>query len=386
LALQRQDMLAASRTFSRPKAGRRFELTPELARRLVSDAVQAPSGGNCQPWKWLSDADELNLFHDRERAYAPFDPDCLGGLVALGAATENLILSAHASGLQVVSYLFPSQDRPEFVARFRFTRDLDAFAERSWHDELHSMVGVRHTNRRICARRPLKPGDLDALGTAVRSISDAEVYWLLRDEQLEECGRLLGRGDRLLFLTGSLNRFLVNEIRWTQKEAEERRDGISLESLELSPTDRAGFQLCRDWATLDLVRRMGGGRGLEKVSCQALAGASAVGLITMTRKDAAAYFWGGRAVERMWLTATQRQIALHPMTTLAYMFSQLRYGGLSDLDVEARETLIELYPRYQRLFPVSDGRSEVFLFRLSYAEETSQRSLRRCLDDVLEVV
>jgi ThiF family len=383
---QREDMLAAARTLSRPKVGRRSELTPDVARRLVSDAVQAPSGGNCQPWKWLVDGDELYLFHDRARAYAPFDPDCLGGLVGLGAATENLILSAHAAGLQVVSDLFPSKDKAECVARFKFTRDLDAVAERSWHDELHSMVGVRHTNRKVCARRRLKPGDLDALSAAVRSVPDAEVSWLLRDEELDECGRLLGRGDRLLFLTRSLNRFLVNEIRWTRQEADERRDGIFLESLELSPTDRAGFQLCRDWPTLDLVRRIGGGQGLEKASCKALAGASAVGLITMPRRIVGAYFWGGRAVERMWLTAAQRRIALHPMTTLAYMFSQFRYGGLRDLEAETRETLIELYPCYKRLFPTSDVRADVFLFRLSYAEETTQRSSRRRLDDVLVVV
>jgi hypothetical protein len=81
-------------------------------------------------------------------------------------------------------------------------------------------------------------------------------------------------------LTESLNRFLVSEIRWTRQEADNTRDGICLESLELSPVDQAGFQLCRDWTTLDLVRRMGGGHGLEKASSKALAGASAVGLIT----------------------------------------------------------------------------------------------------------
>lgn len=385
-ALQLKDMLSSVSALSRPKDGGGFALAPDMARRLVSDAVQAPSGGNCQPWKWLSDTDQLYLFHDRSRAYTPFDPDCLGGLVGLGAAAENLILSAHAVGLQVVCDVFPSNEIPELVARFRFGRNPHPLAERSWRDELHSMVGVRRTNRRLCPRRPLKPGDLEALTSAVRSIPAAEVRWLLRDEDLDECGRLLGICDRLLFLTESLNRFLVNEIRWTRQEADDTRDGICLESLELSPADRAGFQLCRDWATLDLVRRIGGGHGLEKASCKALAGASAVGLITMPSRTAAAFFWGGRAVERVWLTAAQRQLALHPMTALAYMMSQHSAGGRSDLDADTQKTLHELCPRYKRLFPVSDGGAAVFLFRLSYAEETVQRSLRRHLDDVLVIV
>jgi hypothetical protein len=382
-ALQLQGMLSVVSTLSRTQE---FALTPETTRRLVSDAVLAPSGGNCQPWKWLSAKDQLCLFHDRARAHTPFDPDCLGGLVALGAAAENLTLSAHAAGLQVVSQLFPSKDIPELVATFRFGSGTShELTEPSWCDELHSLVGVRRTNRKVCTRRPLNPADLEALTAAVQSIPDAEVSWLLRDEELDACGQMLGVGDRLLFLTKSLNRFLVNEIRWTRQEADETRDGISLDSLELSPADRAGFQLCRDWATLDVVRRMGGGHGFEKASSKAVAGAAAVGLITMHRRDEAAYFWGGRAMERLWLTATKRRLALHPMTALAYMLSRHRAGGSSHLDAETKETLDELCPRYQGLFRGSRGQADVFLFRLSYAEETTQRSLRRRLDDVLVI-
>ena len=47
------------------------------------------------------------------------------------------------------------------------------------------------------------------------------------------------------------------------------------------------------------------------------------------------------------------------------MLSRLRAGGRSDLDADTQKTLHELCPRYNRLFPVSDGGAEVFLFRLS---------------------
>lgn len=385
-ALDLTDMLSAIRALAPPEVESEFTLTNDIARRLVSDAIQAPSGGNCQPWRWLANQGQLYLFLDRARSEMPFDPDCLGGLVGLGAAAENLILSAHAASLHVVCDMFPNQDNPELVARFRFTCNPDPLAERNWHNELHSMVGVRRTNRKLCSRHPLRTGDLEALTAAIRSVPDTDVRWLLSDEELNECGRLLGIGDRLSFLTKRFNHFLVNEIRWTPQEAANKRDGISLESLGLSPTDQAGFQLCRDWATLDLVRRIGGGCGLERASCKAIAAASAAGLITTPGKNPAAYFAGGRAMERMWLTATQRHIAIHPMTTLIYALSHVRNGGRSDLDTDTQKALLSLYPRYQRLFPASDGRADVLLFRLSYAEQTTQRSLRRHLDDVFVAI
>jgi molybdopterin/thiamine biosynthesis adenylyltransferase len=383
-ALQLRDMLPAIGHSSRLHAPGGIELTPQMVRQLVADATAAPSGGNCQPWKWLSDGEYLYLFHDLSRSYCPYDPECRGGLVALGASSENLVLSAHAAGLQVVSDLFPCREIPQLVARFRFRSDLDDAVEAHWRGELYSMVRIRRTNRKLCPRRPLRAADLDILTAAVRSIHGAHVRWLATDEELEECGALLGMSDRLTFLTESWNRFLVNEIRWTPEEAEATRDGISLQSLELSAADQAGFQLCRDWHALKVVRSLhGGGQNLEKASRKALASASVVGLITMPSKTEASYFWGGRAVERLWLAAAERRLALHPMTGLPYMLAQFQAGRV--LDAETQDTLQGLQSGYQNLFPATDGSAQVFLFRLSYAEETTQRSLRRDLDDVLVI-
>lgn len=382
-ALELDEMHAAARALC-PKKNGEAVLDPAMARAFVEDAVQAPSGANCQPWRWLGSSGELYLFHDRSLSYTPFDPDSLGGLVALGAATENIVLSTHAAGLHIACDLFPSQHCPDMVARFHFSRRSETESEKSWRDELHSMIGVRRTNRKLCPRRPIKPDDLQALTAAVTSIPTASVHWLLEEEKLEECGRLLGLEDR--FLTESLHCSLMNEIRWTPEEVQATRDGISIESLELSPADRAGFRLCRDWSTLKLIRRIGGGSGLEKASQKAVASASAMGLITMPRIGPAAYFTGGRAVERLWLTAAERNLAIHPMTALAYMLSQQCAGGRTDVDACTQDALNRLRPRYETLFSVVPEDADIFLFRVSYAEQTSERSLRRRLEHVLVLV
>lgn len=385
-ALQPGIMRSAVDRLAFQQIARGFAPSRNVICQLVGDAVLAPSGGNCQPWKWLSNSDQLYLFHDLSRSYTPFDPRGLGGLVALGASTENLVLSSHAAGLHIVSDLFPCKEIPSLIARFQFRSNADENAEPSWRDDLQQMIGIRRTNRKLCLRRPSDPNALDALTTAVHSIPGAELQWLLSEDELEECGELLGIGDRLLFLTESLNRFMVNEIRWTREEADATGDGVSLESLELSPADWAGFQLCRDWPALKMVRRLCGGKVLTKAGHKALASASAVGLITMPAKTAAAYFWGGRAVERLWLTAAERQVALHPMSALSYMLTNLHPQDQCSFDAETQETLNGLYPRYAKLFSISDPKASVFLFRLSSADETSRRSSRRHLDDVLEII
>jgi molybdopterin/thiamine biosynthesis adenylyltransferase len=379
---QSPEMLLPTNRGRKQKVGQN-KLPVHIMRQLVADATTAPSGGNCQPWRWVSDHDELFLFHDLSRSYHPFDPDRLGGLVALGAATENLVLSAHAAGLEVIAEPFPSAEHPHLVARFSFPFGKDRAVEPSWRDELYSMVGTRRTNRKLCQRRHLEPGSLDAMTTAAQSINGANVCWLQNNDELDECATLLGISDRLVLLTESWNRFVVNEICWTPEEAAARRDGIALPSLELSPADQAGFYLCRDWQALKLVHSLRGGRNLEKMSHKALDSASAVGLITMPSKTRSAYFCGGRAMERLWLTATEHRLALHPMTSLPYMLEQFRTWRDHGLDSTTRHALQELDSRYRELFPVKGHNAQLFLFRLSYAEQTSHRSLRRNLDDVL---
>ena len=88
-------------------------------------------------------------------------------------------------------------------------------------------------------------------------------------------------------------------------------------------------------------------------------------------------------MERLWLTAAERQLALHPMTALPYLFHS---RGDSSLEADTQETLQELYPRYQKLFSVPDSSAHAFLFRLSFAEETTWRSLRRHLEDILVIL
>ena len=380
LALER--MLDATRPLT-PQPSRKFVCpSSDSIRRLVSDAILAPSGGNCQPWKWLFDGEQLYVFHDRSRSRMPYDPRGFGSVLAIGCSVENLLLSANASGLNVECDLLPRADAPELIARFGFPENSDG-ADIAWRLELYEFISTRRTNRALGSRQALHPGDKEALTAAVRSVPEIAVHWLEQEEELQECADLLGRTDALQLTSRPLHQFLVSEIRWTPEEAHTTGDGITLESLELSPSDRAGFELCRDWSALEIVRQVGSCRNLEKSSRKAIASGSAVGVITVPQRTLEAYLHSGRAVERMWLTSTEHGLALHPMTSLPYLLAHFEDGYGLGFDETTRELCRNLLPRYRQLFPNPEKRAHVFLFRVSYAEETTWRSLRRPVESVL---
>ena len=351
-------------------------------REIVGCAVLAPSGGNTQPWKWVAADNELDLFIDRERT-STLDFRNSASLTALGCAAENVILAAHHAGLEASLEPFPSGPRNDHAARFRLLPAGSPNCETHRHDDLYHQIGFRHTNRKIGERKALAREVLSDLTDAVRSMPSVDVQWLLSDSELDQAGELIGTVDRLRFLSPSLHRELFAELRWTKADAAATGDGIDLDSLELSPSDRLGLEIIRDRRVLDLVKTWDGGRKLEEPARRAIAASSAVGLIVAAKSTPRDFFDAGRAFQRLWLTATVQATSVHPMATLPYLMARLRRAGGEGLEDDLVQELTRLCPRWEKLFSNPPESGEVMLFRIGTGSETKKRSLRRPLDQVL---
>jgi molybdopterin/thiamine biosynthesis adenylyltransferase len=347
---------------------------------LIEAAILAPSGGNCQPWQWAYRDGTVFLFHDRGRSASLLDYEQTGSFVALGAACENLALQAGSVGLEACIRGFPLEQDTRLAAAIDF---LPGQAGSYRQEELAQAIPSRHTNRKTGARKPLPHGVLSRLGAAAQSIPGATFFSLEAEGELGEMAELAGAAERLLLLHRQSHDDMMHEIRWSKSETEQSRDGIDLETLELSPTDRAALLVCRDWSALDLVWQWKGGRALEKMARRSIAAASGVALIAMPGHRPLDYFRGGRSMQRAWLTATRLHIAFQPVTSLVYLFARLVRGNGVDLPDETVDELRALRGRYCQLFAVDDQVREVLLFRLSPAEAPSARSLRRPVNEVL---
>ena len=357
--------------------------TDALTRQLVREAALAPSGGNAQPWQWVARDDALDLFLDASQSGGLIDFERAGSYVALGCAAESLVLAAHAAGREVLVQWLLGADFREHVATFQLSGDARPGVEGHDWDGLHIQMPRRRTTRRFSDRRPLPADTLTALTHAVRSVPGCDVQWIVDEADRAEISALIGSGDRLRLLFPPTHAELFAELRWTKAQAEGTGDGIDVATLGLSESDRAGLMLCRDPASLELVRQWGGGRNLEKLSRKQVARASAVGLITSARCRPIDYAMAGRAVQRMWLVATRDDVAVHPMATLPYFFARLVRGGGKGLDNTTLTELRALRPRYERLFRLGPTTGEALLFCLGFGDGEPIPSRRRALDDVL---
>jgi molybdopterin/thiamine biosynthesis adenylyltransferase len=358
-------------------------LGEEAIAALLAAATFAPSGGNEQPWTWVRHGPSLSLLLDERFGDVLLDFRNLARRLALGAAAENVVLRAHQLGMRVK--LTFGDETTRAVAQFRFFASdapPDGLEPRNVEqDALAAQIERRQTDRRVVPAGPLPWEAAAELRAAVESLPGCQLHVVESAAALAELADIVARSERLRMLHPVGHRDLVREIRWTPEEAERTRDGIDLATLDLKPSERAGFRMLREPGVADLLRRWKRGRGLEKLTRRAILAASAVGLVTAGSDSARDRFAAGRAVQRAWLAATKLGLGLQPHTSALYLFARAFEGGAADFDAETLEELSWLASRFDAVVGVR--RAAVFLFRIFPGSGPAARSLRRPVSAIL---
>lgn len=356
----------------------RKALTKEDIRHLVEHGVYAPSAGNCQPWRLTCADGNLDCFLDVERSSSVLDFHSLASILAIGAMVENVSIAAAAIGYEANVTPFPEDGNGDLACRISLSRG----GGPSGRSDLLEQIALRTTNRKKYHHTPLRNGDASALQAEAESFGTVLTI-LERDDEMEEMGAILGEMDRFQLMCRPTHEAMFGELRWTPAEVERTRDGLDIATMDLSPADMAALRVLSSWPAMRALGTIGGGRALEKMARDAVRSSSAMALLSIEGTSPASYLHGGRSVQRLWLAATARGLAIHPWTGICYVFARLERGGTDIFSDRQVEILERLHDRYLALLDVPDGSAEILLFRIGYADRPRARSLRRRIEDVL---
>jgi nitroreductase len=379
-ALRERPALSIEVPELRPRGGG-GAITEEEIRTIVAHGVLAPSAGNAQPWRFSAKGGRIRGSIDESREWVFLDFERSSTYVAMGAAAENMVLAAGAMGLCTEVRLLADPAPPSAVYDLSLTR---VEGDPGPPPPLAAAIAKRVTNRKHAARSPLADSAVSALEAAAAEAGGK--LMLVRDSQeIDAIGAIVGGVDRIMYLSERLHHELTSELRWSQAEVERTCDGIDVATAELAPADLAGLRLLTSWPGMEFLRGIGGGGALEKAAKDAFSRCSAAGLLVMpgaARPET--YFRGGRALARLWLTATSLKLGIHPMSASVYLFARLERGRGQGFSEDQARALEELRRRYLSVLPVmASAETEILLFRISDASPPRVRSLRRPVDDVL---
>jgi hypothetical protein len=352
---------------------------------LISQANLAPSGGNVQPWLWVYDKNgNLHLFHDQKRSHSLLDYKGIGSLFAFGAAIENLRLAAAKKGIEVEIIQQIKNFEEDLIVSIRFLSKENQELQVPF-GELYSGIAIRNTNRKNSERIPLEAAHFSQLLNITKG-SEFELEIISMVSELEQLAKVVGGMDRLrLFHEQGLSDF-ISEVRWSEREAKETKDGIDIATLELSATERAAMGLLKDPRTVRFFRKFLMGYGLTKISKETITSSSAMFLLSGDKFVPETYLESGKVVQRIWLWANMNGMSFQPVTASLFIFRKVLDDPNHGFKEHEVKEILELKRAFNLLFNKELKMLEIFMFRLNFAGDPSVRSYRRDVADTLKFV
>ena len=266
----------------------------DMVVELVGAATMAPSRHNTQPWRFRFEParQAIDVYADPARALPVGDPDGRAVHLACGAALFNLRLAATVAGRQPVVRLLPDPVQPLLFATVRMAGPRQA----AQHEiELHAAIAARRTNRGPFSGRAVPPGVMVELAEAAQA-EGAVLHFPDRYET-----------SRLLRLAQDAERDQLADPAYRDELGRWAGGARGLEGVPdevAGPRDPTRATPVRDF---NPARPRPAGYAWFEEEPQ-LAVLSTLG---NTRAD---WLRAGQALERVWLMATSRGVAVDPLT------------------------------------------------------------------------
>jgi hypothetical protein len=347
-------------------------------RKLLEAAVRAPSGDNCQPWRFAVAGDEIRIYNRPERDTSLYNYRQRASLVAHGALIENLGIAAAGEGCRVRISTFPDAANPMHVA----TVQVETGA--TCDEPLYQAVFARTINRRSYCGEPLNSKQRTALLNGTDTAGGARLVLLEKQQEIQTLARVIGCNDRLVFENRYLHRFLFDHLRWSEQEAVQSGDGLDLRTLELAPPDRLAMHLFKSYPLTAFLNRFGLSRFVAAKATRLARSAAALGAVVIPASTSLDYLNAGRLMERVWLEATRLGLSFHLMTGITFLMQSVAENA--DLGLSAGQSVLldRLRQEAEKICGL-DGEIIALFFRIGHSKPPQVRSLRLSLDEQVEV-
>lgn len=349
---------------------------------LIRAGIQAPSGDNCQPWKFEIKKNRIDLFLDRDKDHSFFNVNQVASLISCGAALENIKIAASSLGVEALIQYDPDLRENDRVA------SIDLIPGKIKKNLLADFIWERHTNRKLFKKTPIAPELLEAVELAVSSIPGARIRFVTEREKLKKLTRIIYKIDRIRTEHKPLHEHLMSMIRFTEKEALEKRDGFPLKNLEAGLAGELFLKVTKPWPVMNLANKIGLGRMVALNAWQGMMNSSGAGLLLVDRMDDLGFIQGGRALEKAWLTFASYGIQLQPMTaaTLFYLRLIFEQNKTSGFLKQHKEVLIAFKDQYHTLFRLSEKKlqAHILLFRFGKGENMGHRTFRPVMEFLIK--
>jgi nitroreductase len=336
---------------------------------ILRDGVMAPSGENCQPWRFEVESNVLSIFNVPEADTSLYNSLQKGSYLACGALLENITISAKHHGYKTELLLFPDDTNQDLVAKVVFIQ------QEIISQQLYESLAKRCTNRKDFSGEKLSLDEKEKLHHAVNETGFNSLVCVDETSKLNLLGKALALHEKILFENKSMHDFFYDHILWDKKD-EYHKGGFYIKTLELLPHQLGAVKLFKKWWVLSLSNKFFRVANLiSKDNGIKYAHSGTLAAITLQGSSPKDYVLLGQSVERMWLTATSLGLSVHPCNGTLYLREHLQDSGDAKFTKKHSTLIQSAYNSLFQNFGVEEGVIG-FIVRIGKASEPSARAHR----------
>lgn len=356
----------------------------DILNKTIRAGIRAPSGDNCQPWRFkLTNANQIEITIDPDAAKSFFDFNHTGTLFSLGCVIENMNLQCAHEGYSLITDL----SLLEFESP-KLSVEIQPNQRKSVNLDLIDAMNDRTVNRRLYQTRKIDSETKDyILQDQNLAFSESfeqnkiSTFWFDARQDISRWAKLIYWADRIRYSHPTIHEEVFGKILLTKKEAEEKRIGLEIDRLGIGPAAKFVVMCLKPWARMKKLSQIGLDKLLSTQSRVTALMSGAIVVVTIPKNTPQNWFEAGRQTQKLWIFCQQRKLCMQPMTVSFFLNLRYKNEGMQNFLPEHELILQHINTELAELLPNCEG---VMLFRLGYGPLMKVPAIRRDVADFIK--
>jgi hypothetical protein len=345
-------------------------ISKEEIYKIIKAGVQAPSGSNSQPWKFIVKENIIQVIALPEKDHPILNYKNRGTWIAHGALLENMEIAAKNLGIKLNYKIFPYKDDSKIIFEIVLEK-----SEIKDEDNLYEAIYKRSSNRKKFSNQNLKINEKEFLFKEVSNYSNLILKTTENENEILEIAKNLAWDVYLNLNNEELYKLFIKEIIWDEKEEKIREGrGLYIKTMGLKPQAEKFMKLLKNKFFINLVKKLGLLKVIYKDTINTYSSCGLYGAI-LTKDNDIDFIYVGKLLENIWLRATKLNLSFHLISGIPFLWQGLNLGNLNIFNEKEKEIINNAYKNLEEIFQ-SKNLIIALTFRIGYSEPPSVKSFK----------
>lgn len=357
-------------------------MNKEILIKIINYGIQAPSGDNSQPWKFVITKNyDINLFNLPDKDNPILNVHQGGSLISHGAVITNITIAACKLGYKTNVLYFPDNNNSDLIAKISFLENLDKYEECDSY--LIDSIYERRTNR----RHYNKYLSDDLVNKIFKNLKDKDIEIKIFKENREKeiIAQAISISEEVILKTKELHELLFKDVMWTKKQELSEKHGLYINTLEFNPVQKLVFWICRKWNNIYFLNKtFNFAHFVGSQNSDIYKSSGLLGFIILPNSDLINYIKAGELFQLIWLRSTHFSLSFQPVTGLFFLNERIKIFGNEPISSENSMRIKNQYNKLCNLIKINNDQIILTSFRIGKSKKSSALSSRLDPNIILE--